>query len=386
MRVAVVTQYFPTSRQPWAGHSAYQTLRVLSQKCDLKVFYPEAVYPSFLAPKSWLGPLDRTWQPADVLVEYIPYLVLPAVSRPLNGAMMARKLGGPLLKFQPDIILNYVVYPDGWAAVLLGRDLQVPVVLTAIGSDLNRISDPLCGVFTRKALRGADRVITVSGDLKKTAVKMGSAQQRTHAILNGCDTEIFHPRDRLAARRDLQLNPTSQIVVYIGRTDVRKGLVELVDAFSQTHQKLGHAELFLVGDGPDKPLLEEKIAHSRAADSIHLLPSCSTSGVAQWMGAADLVVLPSYAEGCPNVVIEALCSGRPVVASSVGGIPELMDDSSGRLIPPKSAPALEEALSSVLMQPWDAQSIAAKHKRSWSDVADDVLAVLIKAAQGATSS
>jgi len=104
------------------------------------------------------------------------------------------------------------------------------------------------------------------------------------------------------------------------------------------------------------------------------------------MGAADLVVLPSYAEGCPNVVIEALCSGRPVVASNVGGIPELMDDSSGRLIPPKSVPALEGALSSVLMQPWDAESIAAKHRRSWSDVADDVLAVLIKAAQGATSS
>jgi teichuronic acid biosynthesis glycosyltransferase TuaC len=90
------------------------------------------------------------------------------------------------------------------------------------------------------------------------------------------------------------------------------------------------------------------------------------------------VTLPSYREGCPNVVIEALASGRPVVASNVGGIPELMDARSGRLVPAMDAKALKVALDEVLAETWDAAEISGRHSRSWSDVADAVEEVLEK--------
>ena len=110
--------------------------------------------------------------------------------------------------------------------------------------------------------------------------------------------------------------------------------------------------------------------------TVVFVPAAQTEAVAQWMAGADVFTLPSYKEGCPNVVIEALASGRPVVATDVGGIPELMDEESGRLVPAMDAAALERALNETLTQPWSADSIASRHHRSWQDVSDDLLVIL----------
>jgi glycosyltransferase involved in cell wall biosynthesis len=379
MRVAVLTQYFPTSVQPWMGHSAYQTLRKLAQKCDLHVFYPDANYPSFLTPKTRVAkPIDPNWNPPDVQATYIPYPVLPVVSRPLNGFAIAHRVLPHIRSFQPDILLNYVVYPDGYATVRVGNALKIPTVLTAIGSDLNRISDPLCEVLTKSALRQASFVTTVSHDLCKTAIRLGANPAASKAILNGCDTALFRPQDRAQAREALAIDSAAEVIVYVGRLDIRKGLVELIDAIAQLRAKHPKLHTYLIGEGPDRPVVLEAIARNQCADLITLVPSCPTDQVARWMAASDLVTLPSYKEGCPNVVIEALCAGRPVVATNVGGIPELMDSASGRLVPAKDVTALTQGLDEVLSQTWNAIAIADKHKRSWSDVADDLYAVLQK--------
>ncbi|HTF61581.1 MAG TPA: glycosyltransferase, partial [Edaphobacter sp.] len=197
MRVAVITRYFPTSHEPWAGHSAYQTLRILAQHCDLKVFYPESQYPPMLTPQSRAGrKIDFDHRVAEVAVEYIPYFALPAVSRPLNGFSAGRSILSRVGAYRPDIILNYIVYPDGDAALRVARALRIPLVVTAIGSDLNVIPDPFCGWLTRRVLREADFTITVSGDLLRTAHRLGAQAERSRAVLNGCDTGIFYPRDQ----------------------------------------------------------------------------------------------------------------------------------------------------------------------------------------------
>jgi glycosyltransferase involved in cell wall biosynthesis len=323
-----------------------------------------------------VGTLDRQWQPQGVAVTYVPYLALPVVSRPLNGFSMARALLGAVRAFQPDAVLNYVVYPDGYAAVRVGAALGMPVALTAIGSDLNRIADPLCGALTRAALRRADAVMTVSGDLGRTAVRLGARAETTRAILNGCDTEVFHPRERAAERAALGIAVEGKVVVYVGRLDVRKGLVELVEAVAALRLEGPGLRVYLVGDGPDRPVVEAAIGRLGLGSVVTLVAPCPTEQVALWMAAADVVTLPSYAEGCPNVVIEALSSGRPVVATHVGGIPELMDEASGRLVPAKDVAALAAGLREVLGREWDAGAIASRHSRSWEDVAGEVYGVL----------
>lgn len=376
MRVAVITRYFPTSPEPWAGHSAYQTLKFLAQRCEVKVFYPESEYPPLLTPKSRAGrKIDFGYRPAGVDVEYIGYPALPAVSRPLNGWSAARSILSRVRAWQPEIILNYVVYPDGDAALRVARALKVPFAVTAIGSDLNVIP-PLCDGLTRRVLRKADFTITVSGDLLKTARRLGVPADRSSAVLNGCDTAIFHQRDRSEARAALNIAADEEAIVYVGRLDMAKGLGELVAAVAALAMRRPRLHCYIVGDGPARAALAESIAALGAGSHATLVPSCATDGVAQWMAAADLVTLPSYREGCPNVVIEALASGRPVVASNVGGIPELMDHEDGRLIPPRDAVSLEQALDEVLAQDWDAGAISRHHSRSWADVSHDVEKIL----------
>ena len=376
MRVAALTQYFPSSAAPWAGHSAYQTLRLLAAHCDLKIFYPAARYPALLKPKTSRTALDPAWQPEGVDVEYIPYPVLPVISRSLNGGMIYRRVLEPVRAWAPDVILNYVIYPDGYAAVRIAETLGIPAVLTAIGSDLNRMPDSLCARLTRAALRRAAFTITDSADLLRTARFLGAGAGRSSAILSGCTTSVCHPADRSSAREALGIPRDVPVLLYAGRLDVRKGLRELMAAVAGLRSRRPAVRCYLLGDGPDKPVLEQLAARLGLQAAVTFVPPAPTGTVAQWMAACDVFTLPSYKEGCPNVVLEALASGRPVVATDVGGIPELMDSRSGELVPAQNAAALEAALDATLARAWSAEELASRHRRSWDDVSRDVLAVL----------
>ncbi len=122
-------------------------------------------------------------------------------------------------------------------------------------------------------------------------------------------------------------------------------------------------------------MIESAIEAHNASSYIHALPACTFDDVAVWMAAANLVTLPSYMEGCPNVILEALACGRPVVATNVGGIPEMMNDECGRLVPAHDAVALAQALASSLDESWDATAISAHWSRSWNTVAAELLEI-----------
>jgi teichuronic acid biosynthesis glycosyltransferase TuaC len=376
LRIAVVSRYFPSSAEPWQGRSAYQTIRALDSYADVHVFYPELDYPSYLRPRTRIyKELDLNYSPPGVTVSYHNYLAIPLISRPFNGPMAARAVLPHVRAFRPDLIFGIFLYPDGYAALQVAKKLGVPLVALGIGSDIHSIGDPLSAKYTRKVLEQTDFLVTVSEDLRQKALAMGAKPESSRAIVNGCDLSTFHLRDRAASRRQLNLDPEAEIALYIGRMDLRKGLRELVEAAASLHAKRPRLQVYMVGEGPDRPLIAQAIDAADATDYIHVLPPCTPDDVAVWMAAANLVTLPSYMEGCPNVVLEALACGRPVVATRVGGIPEIMSDSCGRLIPPRDAEALCQALDSVLSAEWDAASIFAHWNRSWATVAKELMGV-----------
>jgi glycosyltransferase involved in cell wall biosynthesis len=373
LKIAVVTRYFPSSAEPWQGRSAYQTLRVLAREAHVQVFFPNAMYPALLKPRSRIyEKLDASYSPPGVKVGYYDYPAVPLISRPFNGHLAARVLLPYVRDFAPDLIFSIFLYPDGYAALQIGKALSVPVVAMGIGSDINSIADPISALHTRTLLRGIDFLVTVSDDLRKKAVLMGARPEKSRAIINGCDLSVFQVGDRAEARQKLHIDSHSEAVVYIGRMDVKKGLRELVAAAVSMRGQRPELHVYLVGEGPDRPLIEAAIQASNATSYIHALPGCAPDDVAVWMAAADLVTLPSYMEGCPNAVLEALACGRPVVATNVGGIPEIMNDACGRLVPPRDAAALAQALTSVLDASWDAQAISAHWSRSWNTVAAEL--------------
>jgi glycosyltransferase involved in cell wall biosynthesis len=376
LKIAVVTRNFPSSAEPWQGRPAYQTLRMLAREADVRVFYPNPRYPSLLKPRlrSYIE-LEPSKDATDVKVDYYNYPTLPVIFRPLNGWMAARVLLPHIRSFAPDLIFSYFLYPEGYAALQVGKALSVPVVARSMGSDINRIADPVSAMHTRKVLREADFLVMVSSDLRKKALAMGASPERICTMVNGCDTSVFHVRDRLQAREKLHIDPAVKAVVYVGRLDVNKGLRELVEAAASLHPQRPDLHVYLVGGGQDKSILQSAIDANNAAGYIHLLPACPFDDVAVWMAAADLVTLPSYMEGCPNVVLEALACGRPVVATNVGGIPEIMSDACGGLVPPRESVPLAQAIASVLDRNWDAAAIAAHQSRGWNTVSDELLSL-----------
>jgi teichuronic acid biosynthesis glycosyltransferase TuaC len=386
-RVAVVTSYFPTREQPYRGHSAYQTLRQMRKWADIEVYAPFAVYPRWLRPRTfpYYRP-DTAYCPPDMAAQYFEYPAVPGLSRFLNGFICSRYLLPYLERSKPDLILNYWLYPDGYAAVQAGKILDIPVVLGAIGSDLCRIPDRATLHLTRQALRGASAVIAVSNELRDRAIRLGAPPERVETVLNGCDLSIFRFGDRAVARAELGLESDAEIILYVGRLDAYKGLREMLAAARRLVSSHPRLQLVFVGEGLFRKELQLLASESGLLDRVRLAGACVSARVARWMTAADIFCLPSYSEGCPNVLVEALACGRPVVATTVGGIPELVTPDFGILVPPRDVPQLAGALEQALARKWDGAAIARRFHRGWDDVACETDAICRHVLSGAPAS
>jgi glycosyltransferase involved in cell wall biosynthesis len=374
MRILVVTSQFPIAGEPNRGRPILQTVRALSRRAEVRVLSPVARYPAWARPRSYLF---RAADPAHAVpgcdVRYVEYPALPALSRPFNGWLCARTLHAPLREFAPDVVLSYWLYPDAYGAMRAAQRAGVPLVVGARGSDL-RVRDAISRRLTRPVLHAAQRILVVSEDLGRVAVRdYGADPARIRAIPNGCDAAIFHPQPREAARAALGLDAEAELVVYVGRLVPEKGLRELLDAAAMLAPQRPRLRLALIGDGPMRAELEGRLAVDPSL-RVALPGALGPQEVARWMAAADLVTLPSYSEGHPNVLVEALACGRPVVATPVGGIPEVVDADCGVLVPARDAAALAAGLGDALDRGWDESALARRFSRDWDAVAEDTLA------------
>jgi teichuronic acid biosynthesis glycosyltransferase TuaC len=311
-----------------------------------------------------------TFSPKDVRVQYLNYLGFPVITRPLNSISCRLAIESCVKSLEPDLILAFWTHPEGYAALKIGRRLNIPVIVGALGSDL-LMCKGIGKYLTKRTVTQVDRVLTVSEDLRTAAISMGALPQRVRTIPNGCDRAIFYPRDRAACRAKLGVNPEARLVLFVGWLAPLKGLPELVAAFSKVRREFVKAELVCIGEGP----LKQMLCATAPGDGVRAVGTKTSVEIADWLGACDLLCLPSRSEGCPNVVVEALASGRPVIATQVGGIPELVDDHSGILVPFGDSSKLSSAICEGLKRSWDENAIAARKSRSWDQVADEKYAV-----------
>jgi glycosyltransferase involved in cell wall biosynthesis len=388
MRILVVTSQFPIAGEPTRGRPIHQTVRELGKLADVRVASPVAVYPRWAQPRSYLyRPPEKLALDCDV--EYVSYPALPAVSRPFNGWLSGRAIDAEVVRFKPDVVLAYWLYPDAFGAMCAARRHRIPLIAGARGSDI-RVRDAISRALTRRVVRAADRLLVVSEDLGRLAAsEYGADPRRVSAIANGCDANVFHLGDRGGAREALGIAADATLIVYAGRLVAEKGLRELIAASRCIAAERPNVELALIGGGPLANELTQ-MAAAAAPLRAHLPGAIAPNAVACWMTACDVFALPSYSEGYPNVLVEALACGRPIVATRVGGIPEIVDDSTGVLIAPRDEAGLKDALVTVLDRCWDEALLSRRFSRDWAAVAAETLAMCEnalhdRAAGGATA-
>ena len=215
----------------------------------------------------------------------------------------------------------------------------MPLVITARGTDLNYPDRPPAVVRQlRAALAEADHVVCVAEALRREALALGVPPEKVTTLRNGVDGRRFTPGERGAARARLALPPDRPLLLCVGHLVRRKGQHLLLPALAAAFPAGSRPRLVLVGDGADAGALRAQAARLGLADDVRFAGAVHPDALPDWYRAADALVLPSLREGWPNVVLEALACGTPVLATSVWGTPEILAGCrAGLLVEPSEA-------------------------------------------------
>lgn len=386
MNVLVVSTLLPSSVEPERSPFNWEQVRALARLVPLIAVAPIPWTPPVPAKRSW-GRF-RDVPPCETVdgieVHHPRYVVVPRRARSVQGWSYARRLDDVVAslgaRFPPDAIFATWAYPDVYAATRVGRRRRLPVIGKVHGSDLNLLPGLGLGLERRirEALSAADRVVAVGETLRCRAVALGAPAERTVVVRNGIDLERFAPRDRRDARAALDLPLDGELLLYVGRLSPEKGPDLLLDALGALAVSRPAVQLALVGAGPLEPGLRRRAEVLGLTDRCRFVGRRPHAEVARWLNAASLLVIPSRAEGVPNVLLEAVASGTPVVATRVGGVAEALEEGvAGLLVAPGAGAELARAIATALDRAFAPRAVRATlRSQSWDASARGILAAL----------
>jgi glycosyltransferase involved in cell wall biosynthesis len=377
------TTLYPNSRQPNHGIFVENRLRhlIASGEAVSTVIAPVPYFPSrsrLFGHWSHYAGIPLREERHAIVIHHPRYPVIPRLGMSISPTLLtagtiglARRLHAADPGF--DVIDAHYFYPDGVAAVHIGRRLGLPVVITARGSDINLIPRyRLPRRLIRRAILEADGLIAVSAALKKALVDLGADPDRVQVLRNGVDLALFRPVDRGLARRTLGLSrPT---LLSVGFLIERKGHDRVIGAL----RDLPECDLLIVGEGPERPRLEQLASSIGVADRIRFLGARPHRELPDIYRAADALVLASSREGWANVLLEAMACGTPVIASNIWGNPEVVQTAAAGLITKKNTPeGIAAAVRALFAHPPARAATRAYAERfGWDEVTTGQLALL----------
>ena len=386
MRVLTFTALYPNKVNPIQGVFIHQRVKHFARRPGnfLEVIAPVPYFPPWLPVPRWqrFNQIPRVEEIDGVRIHHPRYPLLPGISMPAHGMLMylaslaiARSLHN---EKQFDCIDAHFVYPDGFAAVRLGKKLHLPVVVSARGTDVNLYpSFRLIRPMLRWTLKQAAGAVAVSADLKNKMSGLGIPETKIQVISNGIDTELFQPRDAKSVRRQLGLPEEGPIVTSVGSLIESKGHHLLIAAVAELARSFPNLRLYILGEGAYRSTLEELVKEKKLQDRVFLSGNRPNEEISLWFCAADVSCLLSSREGWPNVVSEAFACGTPVLATRAGGIPEIITTPEFGMLVERNVPSIATGLEKALTKPWNRAEIARRSRvRSWDTVAAEVEAFL----------
>ncbi|MDA1476579.1 teichuronic acid biosynthesis protein TuaC [Bacillus changyiensis] len=345
MKVLWLTSVYPSEAKP--GEGVFHETQVQALKMhgiDVSVICPFPVNP---APLRVFKKKYRQSRPPDhqerkgIIIYRPPYMALPGQ---LKWAQPHHRVAKSVLqtitknRLNPDLIHAHFAMPSGGAGAVVSTKLEIPYVLTLHGSDVNIFPHYSKSAFQafKTAVQSASDVFAVSEVLQQKTREMIRIDSSVLPI--GVSLDHFQKpeisKDQL--REKLNLPKGKRLITFVGRLVKEKGVRELAEAVSQLDDQ--YVAVF-IGDGPEK-----QVIHQKAGRKALLLGQIANQQISEYLTVSDLFVLPSYSEGMPTVVIEALALKVPVLCTAVGGVPSLFGKYQDLLIKPRSVTALKEAI------------------------------------------
>jgi glycosyltransferase involved in cell wall biosynthesis len=354
VRLLTYTNLYPNTVQP--------TLGVFVERRLLRLVAEPGIDAVVIAPVPWIPPpinylrryrsfrgISREEQRDGIHVFHPRFLSIPGLNRylaPFTMMFATLRLVHRLVRRDGFRVIDaHYFYPDGVAAALIARVLKMPLVVTARGTDVNLLPEfPFPRLLIRWAARKADRIITVSEALRSKLVALGVCASKITTLKNGVDTDQFVLRDRCGARRNLGL-PDGLILLSVGNLVETKGHHLVIEALVD----LPDAYLVVVGAGEQREHLERLTRRLGVAQRVRFTGTLTAAELVSHYNAADMLVLASEREGMPNVILEALSCGLPVVAINRGGIGEIVNRPElGVLLDERSAAAIGGGIRHLL--------------------------------------
>jgi len=346
IRTLLFSTLFPSSVRPRHGIFVETRLRhlLISEKVESRVIAPVPWFP-FRHPlfgdyaKHAAAPHYEMRN--GIHIGHPRYLLLPKIGMSLapyalarSGLAAAQHLIADGYDF--DLIDSHYFYPDGVAATMIGKALGKPVVITARGSDINLISlyeKPRELIL--QAARDCAAMITVSAALKETIVGFGGAGQKITVLRNGVDLDLFRPQERQSARSSFGMRDHYFAIASVGNLIELKGHHLVIEALKQ----IPDAALYIAGTGAEEANLRALAKRLKLAERVTFLGPLTQTQLANLYSAADCLLLASSREGWANVLLEAMACGTPVVATKVGGTPELVSKPAAGVLMHERSPA-----------------------------------------------
>ncbi len=374
MKLLVFTSLFPNGLEPHHGVFVKTRLQRYLKRHggSAHIVAPVPMAPP-VGPRRWTRfrriPSRETVD--GFSVDHPRYASPPGFGDAWRANLMARSvrscLAEQVRRVQPDVLDVHYAYPDGVAAFQLRDQLskalgrRLPMVLTCRGTDLNLIPEiDSVRPQIQETLRGVDQVVCVADALRDVALKLGAPPEKVTTLRNGVDLEHFQPGSKSKARAYTGLPEDERIVLCVGHLVERKGQHLLIEAFARSLAKapVPH-RLVLVGGGDVAPM--KRLAEQHSVDHfVQFVGPVPPSELPVWYQAADVQVLASSREGWPNVVLEGLACGTPIVATKVWGTPEILTGcAAGRLVEP-SVHGLKQGLR-------DFEQMDAAAARPWAE-------------------
>lgn len=366
--ICIITNLYPGPLEPSRGIFNKQQFDRLNIIYNVTLYVPVA-WPD------WIKNRSSFISSSNTQLIYFPQFYTPKIGRSFYGLWMVLSvylawLGkGQRKSFK--LILGSWAYPDSIGAYALARLLKVPFVMKVHGTDINEYANfaarRLQIAYVAKRSAG---IICVSEALSKELIQLGVDPKIPETIYNGVDFDMF------SSDPESKRNKT---ILYVGNLKESKGVLDLARAFLAIKDEEKDLKLVIAGSGPAENELHRLLSDCK--DRVVFAGSISHRQVPRLMNQACLLVLPSHNEGVPNVLLESMACGTPVIATRVGGIPEVVEEGvTGLLFEPGDITKLSHALKNGLTINWDRIRIKSHaSKYSWEKNIDAVSRLLNQA-------